>query len=186
MIKTFIIDLPVLMLFGLVFSKLSRPGDLDKPLHRNVAFAQGLRFTSVFILSVMVCYMLRPDWMWMYFPDSTRVGFLGLIYLLFFLYYVPYTFGFMVGIELQRHYQYFWGWVCIAGCTVVEVIIVRLMWDRYFHVGTREAFLQFLDGKQEAVQTLADFHALSAVMNISGVILVVYFIYLWRNLPREG
>lgn len=138
MIETFLIDLPDLAFFGAIFALLER--GKDKWFFREKGFKWGIFFTSIFIISVIISYIIAPDWMWMYFPEESGINILDFIYILIFMYYLPYIAGYAITRYLKDiHFKYailsaffflIWG----------VYIIVRLF-DRYYHVGTREEFL---------------------------------------------
>lgn len=141
MIKTFIIDLPVLLLFGLVFAFFSQKDKTHSDFFRQKAFWQGIVFSSLFNVAVLYAAIYFPDWMWMYFPENTiRNTATELIFIFVFLYYLPYVAGFLLGQALMVRFKKAYV-VTLAIALGAEVWLVIHLFDRYSVIGSRADFL---------------------------------------------
>lgn len=175
MIETFLIDLPVMSLFGSIYA-LVQKREKDSLLKES-AFRWGILFSSIFIISVIISYFMAPDWMWMYFPENPKIGFLDWGYILIFLYYLPYVGGYFLTRELRKKgfiYGVFVALVSLLG----EVFIVLRLWERYTHVGTREEFLS-------GTATLLWKSSVNTVFNIAIPIMILVFIISFIRI-RKG
>ncbi len=174
-VKTFIIDAPVMLAFGFAFSWFYERAE-GKGLFASRAFIHGMIFASTFNLSVVFSYLVAPDWMWMYYPFSSETSVPGLVYIFIFLYYVPFILGYMLGARWRERRP--WAWIPgLAASLVMEAIIVGVLFDRYFHVGTTAEY--HVD--PAAMMTLADFpgyNRLGVIMNTFFAALFVYFVFL--------
>lgn len=181
-VKTFLIDIPVMMLFGGLFAVLEGP-DTRRSIFASSYFWHGLVFTTVFNVAVVYAIRFYPDWMWMYFlPDSHNTK-AELIYIFAFLYYLPYALGFYLGYDLKRIGLFLW-MIFMLALVGAEVWIVSHLFNRYSVVGTNEEFLQ-----GTAVSLFSPQNPMGPVMNGSVVVMVLYFIgvlFLSRRRKRSG
>lgn len=172
-IKTFLIDIPVIMLFGALFSLFTRNEGGRLSVFSSRYFWHGLVFTTIFNGAVIYAIIKFPDWMWMYFLEDSTNSLIELIYIFIFLYYIPYILGFYLGHLLIVKSKAWWlglslfllGW---------EAWVVLHLFDRYSVVGTRE---QFLNGT--AVSLFSPENPVGLAMNLSVGLMVVYFIGVW-------
>ncbi len=138
MIETFLIDLPVMSLFGSIYALIQKRG--KESYLKESAFKLGLLFSTIFIVSVLISFVMAPDWMWMYFPENPKTTLLDIIYLLIFLYYLPFIGGYILTRELMKK-----GWIQALSIPLIsllgEVFLIIRLWDRYSVVGRREEFL---------------------------------------------
>lgn len=176
MIETFLIDLPVFTLFGSIYALLQRKEGVSPLKEKGLWY--GLVFSTVFLISVILSYAIAPDWMWMYFPENPRINLLDWIYLILFLYYLPFAGGYLLTRELRKRNF-------IAGSSVAilsllaEVFIVLRLWDRYTHVGTREEFLS-------GTAALLWKSPVNTVFNFTIPVMVIIFIASFILLRREA
>lgn len=167
------------MLFGFVFSRFEKKEKAERILLlKSSAFVEGLKFITIFNASVLLCYIVSPDWMWMYFLETARVPLWGLIYLFLTLYYLPYIAGFLLGLETRDNGGW---WKGSLICLAAEGLIVALLWERYSKVGTLQ---EFRSGS--ARNLFGEFHAVSAIMNVAVVISLVYFVWIWLGFRKEA
>lgn len=166
MVKTFLIDLPVLSLFGSIYALIQKRE--ESSLLKESAFRWGLLFSSIFIISVIISYFMAPHWMWMYFPEDPQIGILDWIYILLFLYYLPYAGGYFLTRELRKK-GFIYGAIIALISLLGEIFIVLRLWDRYTHVGTREEFLS-------GTATLLWKSSVNTVFNIAIPVMVIVFI----------
>lgn len=177
MSPTFLIDAPVMVVLGMLYTPLER--ELEKPFYRTKTFLAGCRLAGLFVALVMASYVLYPDWMWMYFVStkalglSQQIAIVGYVFLL--LYVIPFVAGYFWGITFSSKNKFVW-WAGIILNVVIEVLLIVILWDRYRAVGTREEFLQ------GTTLSLTDFHTLSLVLNGGGILLVILGVWQWWRL----
>ncbi len=178
--QTFLLDLPVMILFGALFAYF---GDLRKPsaLFYNVYFWHGLVFTTIFNVAVVYSALTYPDWMWMYFLESTDAqnSLSELLYLFLFLYYLQYVFGFMLGQELKKLSTMLWG-IFVGLQILAEAWLIVHFFDRYRVIGTRDEFLA-----GSAVSLFGPDNPISLVMNGSVVVMILYFIVVASRFKKR-
>lgn len=174
---TFLIDLPVLILFGGLFALFAKRS--ESSVFKNKYFWHGLVFTTIFNAAVLFAAIEYPDWMWMYFIESSQNTWTELTYLFIFLYYLPYIFGFVFTLELKKLGS-LWVVLFLAICALSEVWIVMHLFDRYSQVGTYD---QFHAG--QALSLFEPVHSLSAVMNIAVGIMILDFIFVLLLYRKE-
>ncbi len=177
MIKTFLIDTPVMIVFGLLFAPYIRSDELEAPC-RSRAFIFGLIFSTLFVISVILSYKLAPDWMWMYFPEDNSLSFWGWLYILSVLYYMPYVGGFLLGKELFRRNRLIY-WLTMVYFLFMELLVILLLFKRYYFVGTRD---EFLTGR--AVPLNSPQSPVGTLMNITGIVLFIIFVVMWWFLKK--
>ncbi|MDZ7343914.1 MAG: hypothetical protein ONA90_05310 [candidate division KSB1 bacterium] len=179
MIKTFLIDAPVMVVIGMLYAPLERQP--EQPFYRAKTFWASCRLAGLFILLAMASYILYPDWMWMYFFSTNHLGVgLQLVLMggiLLVLYLLPLIAGYSCGMILRAKSASAW-WAGIISSLVVEGFLIFILWNRYSVVGTRA---QFLSGN---TVRLSDFHLLSAILNGGGMLLVMFGAYQWWRLRR--
>ena len=177
MVETFLIDTPVMVIFGLLFAPYMRSDEADAPCLSR-AFIFGFIFSTLFVVSVIWSYKLAPDWMWMYFPEDNSVSLLGWIYILSVLYYMPYIGGFLLGKELFRRSKVVY-WIAVVYFLIMELVVILLLFNRYYFVGTRE---EFLSGK--AVPLNSPQSPVGTLMNVTGIVLFLVFVAMWWYLKK--
>lgn len=138
MIKTFLIDFPDLALFGAVFALLEK--GRKEWFFKESGFKWGLFFSTVFIISVIISYIVAPDWMWMYFPEKSKINLLDFIYILIFMYYMPYIAGYAIA-KYLKDVDFKLAIASAVFYLLWAIYIVARLFDRYYHVGTREEYL---------------------------------------------
>lgn len=129
MIETFIIDWPVLMIIGLVFGLFAPEEDW----WRSRAFVGGFVAASAFTLVALISYGIAPDWMWMYFLESSEVSWIVPFIPLAYLF--VYALSFAGAVSLVRTRKTFL-WTALAMSVLMEAAVVAVTWDRYHLVGT--------------------------------------------------
>lgn len=178
--KTFLIDLPIVILFGVIFSFFENPST-KTTLCKSKAFWHGLVLTSLFNAAALYAVFVAPDWMWMYFTDTPTLSVPALIYIFIFLYYCPYIFGFWLGKELN--YYHFSAKIIVPLLLVVtEGLLIWQLFPRYAVVGTRHQFLT-----QTAPSLFVNEHPVYLVMNVSLIFMVISFIisfWLLKKRPK--
>ncbi len=181
MIKTFLIDAPVMVILGMLYTPWER--EPERPFYRAKTFWASCRLAGLFLVLVTASYVLYPDWMWMYFVSTKALGLAPQMVIVACVFLILYAFPFMAG--------YFWGfhfrtrnkiawWAGIILNVALEGLLIFALRDRYSAIGTREEFLQ------GTTMSLTDFHWLSVVLNGGGILLVILGAWQWRQLRRAG
>lgn len=169
--KTFLIDIPVMILFGALFAVFETSA-FNKLVLLSRYFWHGLVFTTIFNVAVFYAIATYPDWMWMYFLEDSGNTTGELIYIFVFLYYLPYVLGFYLGIECKKRAISLWA-SFIAVMAASEIWVIWHLFDRYSVVGTRE---QFMNGT--ATSLFSPQNPIGAVTNGSVVFMVLYFVFV--------
>lgn len=143
MIKTFIIDWPVLILVGIAFGYGTKQR-ADVSLFKSHAFWGGMFIVASFSALAYWSYLIAPDWMFMYVVEAKQVPAI-LVYGILILYACVYAFGFTAKFELEKISSFF-PILAIILCVIAEVGIILSFKDQYINVATRE---QFLNGAKQ-------------------------------------
>lgn len=173
MIPTFLIDLPVLMLFGVLFSVFIGKETRGLSVFKSSYFWHGLAFSTIFNMAVVYAIIRFPDWMWMYFLEESGNTLTELIYLFVFLYYFPYLLGFILGCSFLEMGKVAWG-ALVLFLMGWEGWLIAHLFNRYSVVGTRE---QFLEGS--AISLFSPENPIGPVMNGSLGLMVIYYAFVW-------
>ncbi|MCI0698604.1 hypothetical protein L0337_42215 [candidate division KSB1 bacterium] len=178
-IKTFLIDTPVMVILGMLYTPLER--ELEKPFYRAKTFWSSCRLAGLFVALVMASYVLYPDWMWMYFVSTKMLG-LALqtaivAYVFLMLYVAPFIAGYFWGSTFRTNMKAWWAGIILN--LTLEGLLIFALWDRYSAVGTREEFLQ------GATASVSDFHLLGVLLNGGGILLVILGVWQWRRLRQQ-
>jgi hypothetical protein len=179
-IKTFIIDAPTLLLIGFIFSWLNREELNGAEMLRSKMFTRGIILCTIFIIAALWSYVLSPDWMWMYYPTNAETPLLGIVYILVFMYYIHFAFGYILGIWLERKKKHL-SWAGAAVALVLNIIIMVLTYERYAVVGTYE---QFHNGT--AIPLTDPSNAVALPMNIAPVVMIIFAIAILIPWWKEG
>ncbi len=175
MIPTFIIDTPVLMLFGVLFSLFPDKKNGQGSVFASCYLWHALLFSSVFNAAVFYAYLKFPDWMWMYFLSAPRNTPLELVYIFLFFYYFPCILGFYLGRVALSYGKMAW-FLFALFLVASEAWIVFHLFDRYSVIGTREQYLN-----HTAISLFDPQNPIGLVTNISvGLMLVYYLVLLWK------
>ena len=177
--QTFLIDLPVMILFGALFS-IFVPNDRRMSPISSGFFWHGLLFTSIFNVAVVYAVIYYPDWMWMYFLEDSSNTTLELIFLFFFLYYLPYILGFYLGYDLKKQSTSLW-LLFVLLMVASEGWLIYKLFDRYSVIGTNEQFFT-----NRGISLFAPDNPLGPVMNGSVGIMVVYYVTMLFRFKKHG
>lgn len=177
MIPTFIIDSPTLLLFGGIFARLNTENVRGKAdLLTSRWFVRGLFFSTVFVVAALWSYARAPDWMWMYYVDSGSLSALDIVYILVFLYYIPYCLGYILGIWAE-HWRKNLSLAVIGAAVLLNVYIIAVTFSRYSVVGSLEEYragtAAFLFGPNPVSLPM---NAGAAVMVLMGVYYIFCFV----------
>lgn len=180
MIKTFLIDAPVMVILGMLYTPLER--EPEKPFYRAKTFLASCRLAGLFVALVMASYVLYPDWMWMYFVSTKALGLTLQIaivsYIFLMLYVVPFIAGYFWGSTFRTNKKAWWAGIILN--LALEGLLIFALWDRYSAVGTREEFLQGV------TVSVSDFHLLGVLLNGGGILLVIFGVWQWLRLRRTA
>jgi len=178
-IKTFLIDAPVMVILGMLYTPLER--ELEKPFYRTKTFLAGCRLAGLFLALVLVSYVLYPDWMWMYFISTKDLSFDRqtslLIGVFWMLYVIPFLAGYFWGLAFRAKNKMAW-WAGILLNLALEGLLIFTFWARYRSIGTREEFFR------GAALSVTDFHGFGVLLNGGGILLVILGIWQWVRLRR--
>ncbi|MGH7598877.1 MAG: hypothetical protein ACREOI_21185 [bacterium] len=176
MIKTFLIDAPVMVILGMLYTPLER--EPEKPFYRAKIFWASCRLAGLFVTLVMASYVLYPDWMWMYFVSTKTLGFALqtaiVAYVFLMLYVIPFIAGYFWGSTFHANKKVWWAGIILN--LALEVLLIFALWDRYSAVGTREEFLR------GATVSVSDFHLLGVLLNGGGILLAIFGVWQWWRL----
>jgi hypothetical protein len=178
-IKTFLIDAPVMVILGMMYTRLERESEI--PFYRAKTFWASCRLAGLFVALVMASYVFYPDWMWMYFVSTKTLGLAQQIaivsYVFLMLYVIPFMAGYFWGSAFRANQRAWWAGIILN--LALEGLLIFALWNRYSAVGTREEFLQ------GATASVSDFHLLGVFLNGGGIILVILGVWQWRRLRQR-
>jgi hypothetical protein len=138
-IETFFLDWPFCFAAGLLFSMAGRReiARASSP-YNTKAFRIGFAYTQGGLLGIGIAfYVLRPDWMWMYWADSARIP-IVVVALAFALYEISFVAGFALGPLLAARPR-----LAIATVAIIAVGFSAAEYAtraRLLHLGTLRAF----------------------------------------------
>ena len=104
---------------------------------KTKSFAFGLVANTLLVAAAGVAYYKWPDWMWMYYVDSSTVSFELVLLLFFGLYYVPFFIGFKLPSFFAKLNFMLPMFIIFVILQVLEMVA---LWNRYAVVGTYEEF----------------------------------------------
>lgn len=163
MVATFVIDAPALFLLGVLLSLFAVEGRGGRPFLAIFPFSRVMLMTSVALGIALASYQVAPDWMSMYYLEDPRFSLAALAYVALALYYAPAVAGFALGLDLRRRSRSSVALLLLLGL-VLQVAVMRHVWDRYVVVGTREAFLA---GRATPLASHAEIGQISVVGGLS-------------------
>lgn len=180
MIKTFIIDWPVLILVGIAFGY----GTKQKPgisLFKSHAFWGGMFIAASFSALAYWSYLIAPDWMFMYVVEAKQVPAI-IVYGILILYACVYAFGFTAKFELEKISSSL-PILAVILCVIAEVGIILSFKDQYINVATRA---QFLSGAKQFWIPLPKSKVGGFPIGFFGAMLVpAAFMLLWWSRKQE-
>ena len=136
----------------------------------NKYFLAGQAFNTLCCMPIAVyCYVVFPDWCWMYWLDASEVP--GpVVIAAFALYYVSFTAGFVVAVLVERKRKGLGARVLLYAA-LVSVVFALATFRRLFFVGSVEEFQEGFGA--HADQLFADvpnFTDIAPVIQISEVV----------------
>lgn len=167
---------------GIYFGMYLLPKEREGFAFTTLAFRWGSLFCGVTAVTVALGYLMAPDWFLMYFVEGQRPGFLGLIFILGFVYYLTFIAGFLVKLELDKLGVRFLNHLLMGALFLVTYLIGGVfLADRFWRVGTREEFLA-----GTAKPFLAANHGLSWLMIVYGAFVVGFLVYFHFRVYRPA
>lgn len=151
--------------------------------HFQISFA----YLVIFAIGVaLVCYIIEPDWMWMYFLDYRKIPTAVVVYA-FCFYPLLFCLGYLAAPELEkirprlanRVYQ---------GINVVIVVVIIAFIHRLWHVGTFEQYAAGPSNEAPDLITLKPFRMLAVGWVLAAATPIVggSLIWLYRKISREA
>lgn len=177
--KTFLIDLPIMVLFGALFAIFEKSGR-SGTVFSSAYFWRGVVFTTLFNVAVFHAIINFPDWMWMYFTEDSANTWGELLYIFIFLYYLPYALGFYLGYDLKCRSIVLW-FILLFAMLGTEAWLIHLLFDRYAYIGTRAEYLA-----GDAIYMFSNKNPLGPVMNASVAAMVLYYVFVIYQHRQSG
>lgn len=177
--KTFLIDLPILILFGALFAIFEKSGR-GGIVFSSAYYWRGVMFTTLFNVAVFYATINFPDWMWMYFVEDSANTWGELIYIFIFMYYLPYTLGFYLGYDFKNRSILLFI-VLLLVMLGTEAWLIHSLYDRYAYIGTLEEYLA-----GDAVYMFSSKNPLGPIMNSSVAAMVLYYIFVIYQHRQSG
>jgi len=133
-------DWGFLLIVGLIFGWVnSRQIQASGSLFFNRYYLSALAFQTVFCMPLAIyCYLLYPDWCWMYWLDAEQVPRLWVV-LAFLGYYAAMTIGFGVSARAERARPGL-GRKILDCILAVFLVLLVIFFRRLFFVGSLEQF----------------------------------------------
>ena len=170
---------------GLLFSIAAHKGGAPQAsVFRTRHFWLALIYLVVLLISVaLICYIIEPDWMWMYFVDYRKVPLAVVVYT-FCFYPALFCFGYLMvpeldklrpGLALQVYY----------GVNVAIVVFCLAFIHRLWHVGTID---EYAIGEAPGLISLKPLRMLTVgwVLAVASPIVTGFLIWLYRKISREA
>lgn len=145
MVKTIFLDSLLMPVVGMLLGiSIRRPekSQTGKPWFLDSWFYYRFVFGSLFGYgTAVVCYLIAPDWMWMYILDSRHVSWPLMVYVSV-MYHVLLFAGLLIAETMLAYRRLVWGgiWLLLAGTTLICVVWFSRLW----FVGTVSEFYRGL------------------------------------------
>ena len=176
-----IVTLGIGLLFSLAAHKGVRGGEsVFHTRHFRLAFA----YLVVVGMSVaVICYLIEPDWMWMYWVDYRKLS-LAVVACAFCFYPVMFCLGYLMVPELEKLRPGL-AWQVYYGVNVAAMVVILVLIHRLWHVGTIE---QYANGQAPGLVSLQPLRILTVgwVLGLSTPLVGASLIWLYRRISREA
>lgn len=124
---------------GMAFALARGDREKNKPVLKSTYFLVGLAFHFVVAFGVaLLCYILQPDWMWMYFTSHEAVPVAIVVYV-FSGYFLMYALGFLL-LKAIRQLSGSAAWVAFLCDLTLIAVFISLTFHRLWYVGTTFAY----------------------------------------------
>lgn len=153
-----------------------------KSVFASVYFLVGLAFHFVLAFGVaLLCFILQPSWMFMYFTDPDLVPVAIVVYI-FAGYFVMYTCGFLAARALRKvDLRLAWG--TFVAVLAFAFCFIGLTLHRLWYVG---GFPAYVAGEAKALPGTGLFWVLLVAMPLALVLLAAVLLLLRGRYARGG
>ncbi|MFH1148890.1 MAG: hypothetical protein V1748_00285 [Actinomycetota bacterium] len=129
------LDMLLSLGLGMAFALAQGDREKNKPALKSTYFLVGLAFHFVVAFGVaLLCYILEPDWMWMYFTSHEQVPTAIVVYV-FAGYFLMYALGFLL-VRAVRELSGTAAWA-VFGCELALIaVFIGTTWHRLWYVGS--------------------------------------------------
>lgn len=181
------LDMLLSLGLGMAFALAQGDREKNKPALKSTYFLVGLAFHFVVAFGVaLLCYILEPDWMWMYFTSHEMVPAAIVVYI-FCGYFLMYALGFLL-VKAVRELNGTASWV-VFGCDLALIaIFIGTTWHRLWYVGSIVEYFgngpDILVGSMRAARPITDtplFWVLLVAMPLAVVGLLAVLWLLWKH-----
>jgi hypothetical protein len=169
------------LLFSVAANKAGRPeGSVLGTRHFRLSFAFAVVIGGGIALA---CYIIEPDWMWMYWVNYREVPLAVVIYA-FCGYPTMFVLGYLVAPELGKLRPNLDMQVYYL-VNVIIIVIVLVFIHRIWHVGTIE---EYAGGSAQGMVTLSPF----SIMTVGWVLLLATppvgaaLVWMYRKIASEA
>ena len=107
----------------------------DQPLLTTPYYLWGMTYNIVVGMGIaIVAYLLNPDWMWMYWVDTSRLSF-GFTAYVFLMYPTMFTMGFLMADQVEKIKKR-GSFLLLVALNTVLFLFILLTLGRLWKVGT--------------------------------------------------
>lgn len=185
MIKTIQLDMFVLFGMGLLFSIAAHKGGRPEgSVFRTRHFKLSLAFAVLVGGGIaLACYIIEPDWMWMYWVNYREVPLAVVVYA-FCGYPAMFVLGYLLAPELGKLRPGFdWHVYYLVNVVIIAICIIFI--HRIWHVGTIE---QYASGDAPGMIALGPFRILTVgwILLLATPPIGASLIWLYLKISREA
>lgn len=172
MIPTLPLDMLLSLGLGMAFSLAQGDKEKDRSsVFVSAYFLVGLAFHLVMAFGVaLVCYVLHPDWMWMYYTSHTAVP-VALVVYIFSGYFAMYLLGFLLVPELRKVRREL-PWAVFMALLLFIFIFIGLNFHRLWYVGEYSVYVAD-NAKAITGTSLLPILGISMPVAIGGLVIVI-------------
>lgn len=107
----------------------------DRPLITGPYYLWGMAYNVVVGMGIAVAaYLMNPDWMWMYWVDTSRLS-PGFTVYVFLMYPAMYTLGFLLADQAEKIKKR-GSHILLGGLVAAVLAFILLTFSRLWNVGT--------------------------------------------------
>ena len=179
MITTIPADYIMMFIIGSLFSASTFDNIIKGGyLFKNKYFFTLIIFQTVFCMPVaLLCYLLYPDWCWMYWIEARSLAF-PVVALAFLMYYFFSIVGYVAGFNAERKKRGN-GLKLVSISLLIFLIFCLLNFKRLFFVGNIESF------KNKSAKFLLAMPGLSAIVFGGMIIALLVLIFILFHFGKE-
>lgn len=171
MIQTLPLDMLLSLGLGMAFSLAQGDREKNKGVLRSTYFLVGLAVHFVLAFGVaLICYILFPDWMFMYFTDHSIVPVAIVVYI-FVGYFAMYILGFLI-VRVMRQVRKELAWGTFFAVLAFTFVFIGLTFHRLWYA---DDFMTYMMGNPQAITSTAllPILAIAIPLAIAGVVVTV-------------